>query len=360
MIPTRIFHSHAEVHFMIRALALVVVLAFAAPVTLLAQTKEKPKKVVISDPKELKDDKDFVIQGEYSGKVLGKDEKIGVQVVAKGAGNFDLKVFTGGLPGDGWDEKTSPVLATANRSGDELRLNPVTVDSKEKIGILNGEPGKMIFTYTHDSKKISAGLSKVERKSPTLGAKPPEGAVVLFGSDGDEKNWAGGKLVELSDGKFLNMGIKSKQAFGSFKAHVEFRLPWMPGSTGQGRGNSGVYLQDRYEVQVLDSFGLKGENNECGGVYTLAKPSVNMCFPPMVWQTYDIDFNAAEFGADGKKTRNAILTLVHNGVKVHDKVELKNSTGGGQAEKATSGPFQLQNHGDPLVYRNIWVVEAKK
>src|SRR5207248_3389250 len=154
-------------------------------------------------------------------------------------------------------------------------------------------------------------MSKVVRKSKTLGEKLQAGAVVLFGGVGDEKNWDGGKLTELSDGKFLNIGIKSKQKFQAFKAHVEFRLPWMPNSTGQERANSGVYFQDRYECQVLDSFGLNGENNECGGIYTQHKPKVNMCLPPMVWQTYDIEFTPAEFGADGKKTKNGRATVYH-------------------------------------------------
>ena len=134
-------------------------------------------------------------------------------------------------------------------------------------------------------------------------------------------------------------------------------FPFKPLGRGQDRGNSGVYLQDRYEVQVLDSFGLKGENNECGGIYTKAKPAVNMCFPPLVWQTYDIDFEAAKFDADGKKTKNAVATVKHNGVIIHDNFEIDGSTGGGKPEGPTPGPIQLQGHGNPVFYRNIWVVE---
>jgi hypothetical protein len=166
------------------------------------------------------------------------------------------------------------------------------------------------------------------------------------------------KTVKLSDGEFLGVGGRTKQKFKNFTLHVEFRLPWMPNSTGQARANSGVYLQDQYEVQVLDSFGLKGENNECGGIYQIAAPKVNMCYPPMAWQTYDIDFTAAEFEG-GKKTKNAVVTIKHNGVLIHDKFELpKNTPGGGITKEGPEpGAIHLQDHGDPVVYRNIWIVE---
>jgi len=318
-----------------------------------AQDKKEPAKkrerIALSEPKDVAKDPDFAIQGEYVGEIhsdTGKS-KIGMQVIAKGLGEFDVKALMGGLPGDGWDGKTT------KKASAKLSENGSTAIVGQDFSgtIMNGT-----ITLEKDSKHPGGMLKKVVRKSSTLGAEPPKGALVLFGGPGDESKWDGGKIVELSDGKFLNMGIKSKEKFGAFKAHVEFRLPWMPNSTGQGRANSGVYLQDRYEVQVLDSFGLNGENNECGGIYTLHKPLVNMCYPPMAWQTYEIDFTPAEFDADGKKTNNARTTILHNGVKIHDNVELKGPTGGGQAETAMPGPFQLQNHGDPLVYQNIWVV----
>ncbi|MFO0826355.1 MAG: DUF1080 domain-containing protein [Gemmataceae bacterium] len=317
----------------------------------LAQDKKKeaPKKkerIALNEPTAVAKDPDFAIQGEYVGKQ--GDGNVGAQVIARGLGEFEIKFTVGGLPGDGWDGKATP-KATAKRGED----GAVAITGKDITG--NIADGKL----TIKTPTSSAVLAKVERKSNTLGKAAPEGAAVLFGKEGDEKNWDGGKIVELSDGKFLNMGVKSKEKFQGFTAHIEFRLPWMPNSTGQGRGNSGVYLQDRYECQVLDSFGLNGENNECGGIYTQHKPSVNMCYPPMTWQTYDIEFTPAQFGEDGKKTKNGRATIYHNGVKIHDNIEFPKECPGGQKEAATPGPFQFQNHGDPVVYRNVWVVPAK-
>ena len=109
-------------------------------------------------------------------------------------------------------------------------------------------------------------------------------------------------------------------------------------------------------MQVLDSFGLKGENNECGGIYTKRKPDVNMCFPPLAWQTYDIDFEAAKFDAAGAKIKDATVTVRHNGVLIHENYEIPGPTGGGKPEAATPGSIQLQGHGNPVFYRNVWIV----
>lgn len=329
------------------------VLPIAAGLIAAPSFAEEPKplpRIAVADPAKAKEDPDFAIQGEYVGEVntpQGK-MKVGAQIVALGGGKISLREYSGGLPGDGWDGKLSPTV-TAVRDGEKA-----VVESKP--GTICVEIGNGAIIRPDGSDK----LERVERASPTLGAKPPEGAVVLFAGEGDEKNWNNGKLVELSDGKFLNNGATSKQRFGAFTAHIEFRLPWMPNSRGQGRGNSGVYLQDRYEIQMLDSFGLTGENNECGGFYTLHKPKVNMCLPPLVWQTYDIDFTPAEYGPDGAKAKNARATVRHNGAVIHDGVELPKVTGGnGLPEGPEPGPFQFQNHGDPVVYRNVWVVEKK-
>ena len=275
---------------------------------------------------------DFPLQGEYAAEGQGAD------IIALGDGNFRLVTFKGGLPGAGWDGSAKTEIE-AKRDGDVVRFKDV---AELKGGVLT------IGT---------AALKRVERHSPTEGAKAPAGAIVLLdGSNADA--WNGGHLDER---KLLAAGTTSKQAFQSFTLHLEFLLPFKPLGRGQGRANSGVYVQNRYEVQVLDSFGLKGLDNECGGVYQNSAPKVNMCFPPLQWQTYDIEFTAAKFGADGKKTENAVLTVKHNGVVVQDKLSLKGATPGGgfRTEVPAPGPFQLQGHGNPVYYRNIWLVETK-
>jgi len=154
--------------------------------------------------------------------------------------------------------------------------------------------------------------------------------------------------------------IVTKRKFKDFKLHIEFRTPFMPDARGQGRGNSGVYLQGRYEVQVLDSYGLEGKDNECGGIYKVGAPLVNMCLPPGQWQTYDMTFRAPRFNAAGEKTGNAVVTVKHNGVTIHDERPIPGPTGGALDNNAAEpGGIYLQDHGNPVQFRNVWVVELK-
>lgn len=289
---------------------------------------------------------DFQIQGEYLGTVSLNSGKvtIGAQVVAKGDGKFMIKLHQGGLPGqEGYQSSVKPATLDA-----VTKDGKVQIQGKEYTGTI----GNSQMTLTN-SMKVDSILSKLERKSPSLGKAPPSGAVTLF--DGKAAGeWTNGKIVE---GDLLNNGITSKKSFGNHSMHMEFRLPYMPKASGQGRGNSGLYLQNRYEVQILDSFGLEGKNNECGGIYTQYAPNVNACLPPLVWQTYDIEFVAAKFDASGKKTSDAEATIYHNGIKIHDKIKFKGPTGGGKPESKDNGQFQLQNHGNPVYFRNIWVLE---
>jgi hypothetical protein len=291
---------------------------------------------------------DFEVQGEYSGQIACNEQqkKIGVQVIALGDGKFRAVVFQGGLPGDGWKKGDGKDSADGKTEGGVTSFQGKDHQGRIKDGrlVVSDAAGKELGT-----------LKKVERKSPTLGAKPPEGAVVLFDGTNTD-NFAGGKMTPEG---WLEVGTKTKREFGSCQLHIEFRTPFMPTASGQARGNSGVFLEECYEFQVLDSFGLEGKDNECGGFYSIAEPKLNMCFPPLSWQTYDFDFTAPKFDADGKKTVNARLTLRHNGVVIFDDFEIPRHNPGGRPSEAPTGPLMLQNHGNPVVYRNIWLVEKK-
>ncbi|HLQ43799.1 MAG TPA: DUF1080 domain-containing protein [Planctomycetaceae bacterium] len=290
---------------------------------------------------------DFKVQGEYEG-TIGEKTKFGAQVIALGEGKFDVVLLQKGLPGGpkdaAWDGKTKVMLKGETKDG-VVELSGTNFKGTIKDGVLSGTA----------EENVKYEGKKVERKSETLGMKPPTGATVLFdGSNVDA--WQNGKLVE---GGLLGVPARTKQKFEDFTLHLEFRTPFMPKSFGQARGNSGMYLVDQYECQILDSFGLAGENNECGGIYTVAKPAVNMCFPPLSWQTYDVDFRCARFDAEGKKTEDAVVTIKHNGVVIHDKLKLKATPGGGQKDEERPGALYLQDHGNPVHFRNIWIVEKK-
>ncbi|MDB4694950.1 DUF1080 domain-containing protein [Rubripirellula sp.] len=271
---------------------------------------------VYDTPEKASEDADFALQGEYT------DSTRGLQAIALGDGEFRVVVYTDGLPGAGWNGKDKQ----------ELELDADQLES------------------------MVSKFKRLERKSPTLGVEPPVGSVVLFDGTPEalKKHWKDG--ARITDDGLLMEGCTSIDKFGDYSMHLEFRLPFMPKARGQGRGNSGLYHQGRYETQVLDSFGLEGKNNETGGLYSIKAPDLNMCLPPMAWQTYDVDFTAARFDAEGKKTANAKITVKLNGVVVHRDVELpRTTTAAPVKEAAEPGPIYLQNHGNPVRFRNIWV-----
>lgn len=289
---------------------------------------------------------DYKIQGEYAGTIETDEGDVdwGAQVIALGDGKFDLVGYKGGLPGAGWKRGDD----TMNFSG-EIKDGRTAIfqTGENTVEIADGKLALVIGGNT------IATLNKVVRESPTLGMKAPEGATVLF--DGTSTDaWENGEIV---DGNLLGAtNAFTKEKFGDHTLHIEFRTPMMPKDRGQARGNSGVYMQGRYELQVLDSFGLDGKNNECGGIYTIAEPIVNMCLPPLSWQTYDLDFTAAKYDGD-KKVKNARVTIRHNGVMIHDDLELPSGTPGYKPEGPGNESLFLQNHGDPVAFRNIWVVK---
>jgi hypothetical protein len=334
----------------------------------------KPRPVEITDPEEAKADPDFAVQGEYAG------DKIGVQVVARGGGKFDAVVYEGGLPGAGWTPakgKGAPKdywTLAGERQGDVVNLA-----GDEYSGTLAGP--KLTLVGPKAGEKIE--LVRTVRQSPTLGAKPPAGAVVLYGGPTDADKWQrpkmarnpadrkklaeeelakGGRVWEPAEvGKdgALVAGAVSKPTFGDYRAHLEFRLSYMPTSRGQARSNSGVYFHNCYEIQVLDSFGLGGDKGECGAFYGNKAPDVNMCFPPLQWQTYDVDFTAPRYQGD-TKAADGRMTVRHNGVVIHDNLALPKGTQGFlEPEGPGPRPIYLQAHGCHVHYQNIWVEEKK-
>jgi hypothetical protein len=199
----------------------------------------------------------------------------------------------------------------------------------------------------------------VKPSDATLGAKPPEGAIMLLDQNG-LNGWVGrsGKPARwtVEDGVATVGGedIKTEERFGNYTLHVEFNVPYMPTKTGQGRGNSGVYQVGSYELQVLDSYGLKPQDNDCGAIYKQIIPAANACKPPLQWQTYDITFHKAKVEG-GKVVKKARITVLQNGTKIIDDAEISPTPGGIDVKEGDDGPILLQNHGNPVQYRNIWI-----
>jgi len=210
-------------------------------------------------------------------------------------------------------------------------------------------------------------LEKVIQHSPTEGMAPPAGAVAVLayeeGKKPDLGGWTNQEWRALKDG---SMQVKPRsgssvttQAFGDMQMHLEFNLPHMPNDHGQGRSNSGLYIHQRYEIQILDSFGVLPGSGDCGGIYQVAAPRVNASLPPGQWQTYDIVFRAPRFDANGAVTEPARLTLSHNGTIIHENLALHKPTPGGIDDAgATKAPFLLQDHNNDIRFRNIWVKEV--
>lgn len=211
--------------------------------------------------------------------------------------------------------------------------------------------------------------TKTLRKSPTEGAPPPSGAVVLIpyapGKPPETSAWKGGAWKPQDDGSLQcdpgKGSITTTRNFGDMKLHVEFWLPLMAESFGQSRANSGVIINNIYEIQVLDSFGLVPSMGDCGAIYDQTRPRVNATLPPERWQTYDIAFRAPRLNPDGSVAEKARVTVDLNGVRVQDNVAIEGATAGHAPGKppvnAATGPLQLQDHGNRVRYRNVWLQE---
>ena len=214
---------------------------------------------------------------------------------------------------------------------------------------------------------LQAAEHPMEPQPPVVSApegKVPSDAIILFDGSSGLIAWSDikgepSKWIVRDGAMIVNEGgIRTRGEFGDIQLHIEFATPTPPEGEGQGRGNSGIYLAGRYEVQVLDSY--KNEtyiNGMCGALYENSIPLVNACRPPGKWQTYDITFRSPEFDSSGKKTKQANVTVLHNGVLIQDHAFTNVTLGGVSEEDSATGPIFMQDHGNPVRYRNIWVRE---
>lgn len=231
---------------------------------------------------------------------------------------------------------------------------------------LHGEVAEGVFSGGR-GRLTSFEMKRIARPSPALGANAPANAVVLFdGANFDAwqetEGWSitedGAMMVDPSGDDIL-----SKESYKDVTLHVEFRHSLMPMARGQQRSNSGVFLQDTYEVQVLDSYGLEGYYNECGALYKVAAPNVNATAPPLQWQTYDIQYRAPRFNDEGELTEYPRITVYHNGVLIHNDLEMRWLTAWKEKDRLgdaprEAGPIRLQAHNNYVQFRNIWLVEG--
>jgi hypothetical protein len=288
--------------------------------------------------------------GDWQG-----ENSFGAQVFARGGGKYQADLLSG------FDTQNNVVAVLQGEKSDQS----ITFSGDGWTGAIN----KLQFTLSKGDKKLS--LHHVTRPVPSLGASPPPGAIVLF--DGHNLDaWAKkkGKDWLAEDGparwKLIEGGamevvpdtdcIITHRKFGDCKVHVEFRTLGFP-------SNSGVFLQDRYEVNINETYGREDLSPNAGfdNCTQNAKPKIRPCRPPLEWQTFDIDFRAPRFNADGRKTASARATVLFNGVKIYDQQELDLPHGAAsRLGEAPTGPLMLQEHGMPVQFRNIWLVENPK
>jgi hypothetical protein len=220
---------------------------------------------------------------------------------------------------------------------------------------------KLTEVWTPEPRVVTSGM----------GTRPPSDAIVLLGGNGlvewlSEKDTLKMSPWEVNADSSVTVkpgagGMRTRRVFGDCQLHLEFRTPPIVKGEGQGRGNSGVFLQGRYEVQVLDNFGNRTySNGQAGSIYKQSIPLVNACRKPGEWQTYDIIFTAPRFNRDGIRTSPGYVTVIHNGVLVQNHTEIKGTTeyiGLPKNDAHGRGPIHLQDHGDLVSYRNIWIRE---
>jgi hypothetical protein len=310
------------------------------------------------------------VQGEYFGSIEGGGT-LGAWVVAKGNNVYDLALLPGGLvslpgqTGGGWNG-TTKYTGSATWNSTTGAYSVTTASGYTTTSISGTGDERALIGTTSDGKAFV--LYRRLRKSPTQGMKPkPEwgtatswfdSATAAAGATGELSKWvAQNTTPQLKYGGYLFRGIRTVATHGAGYLHIEAMVPFMPTATGQNRANSGVYLHSKYELQVLDSFGLTGANNEMGGVYTIKAPLINAALPPMTWQTYDCYFTPRSSGANGAAAGAAYMTVYLNGVLVQDSTPAAVTTEAGlTGSQLSAAGLYLQDHGNEVIFNNIWCI----
>ena len=306
--------------------------------------------------------------GFYEGKISGakfyplKDSpEVYARIVKNADGTYTFDLLSGVF-----------VRSESHCNATGLIAKDGKIELKNTRGIkLNGvitAQSIMANGTINEDQKVELSLKRMDVKSPTLGLEAPAGATVLFDGkdmsqwvqahDGSACAWElkNGEMVSkplIKDGKRHDGTIRSKAKFGAFRMHLEFKIP------PSGPGNSGVYVGP-YEIQVINSFGREGSWYDCGSIYRQHPPKVNASIEPEAWQTYDIEFRPAKF--DGNRLiSHPTFTVYHNGVRIHNDdpvyydTRMHPAQGAKYVHKLSNWPIELQDHGNPVSYRNIWI-----
>lgn len=321
----------------------------------------------------------YEVQGNWKSGTLVETPLAGhvvrAQVVALGGDDYRAVLFLDEeFPGVERSEiKGKSEKGVVHWTGDaELEGKTWTVKGETRFtGKGENRKGTLTLEFKSGNVGFDAKLDKYFYKPPTLGMAPPDGAMIVLPQDlKPGMDDAVNKMLERhyrwqirDDGSLRTSGssLVLKEEYGDAHLHIEFQTPFEPNDRGQSRGNSGVYVHGRYEVQVLDSFGDLPKDNLMGGIYQQAVPLKMAALPPGEWQVYDMMFQAPRFDSNGKKTKNARLTVKLNGEVIHDDLELKHPTPGGFGKpEQPMGRLILQDHTDNnLGYRNVWIAPLK-
>jgi hypothetical protein len=298
---------------------------------------------------EVPEDSAYWLQGEYLGAFEQGATKrtVGAQVSTSGEGQFRLLIYQGGLPGNGWIGGSAVDAYTAKLEGKRLLFA-----AGDHLKFLVEDRRMTVMRPSEGSTVLKGVLERVVRDSPTLGLAPPPEATVLFDGSGLD-SWR--DTAAITEDSLLVQGASTREAFGDLFIHIEYLLPVWPAGTA----NSGVYVQNRYEVQIYGSYGMwpVGVHHD-GALYNFRKPDVKATRPPLQWQTFDILFRAPRFDEAGRKTDHARISVLHNGSLVHHDVELPGGTGAGaNRPEVARAELHLQRHSGPGFFRNVWVIK---